>query len=162
MSAINQWVLLICTLCVLYSILESILPEKQPFNVIKFVCVIYIIISIISPSQTISLDNLSFEIVQEQEIMDTNIDNTQVIIKNAENIVNKELMGILNSNEIYPVKLDVKLGLFKNDVVVDNVTIHIEKGADISVLQKTVQNYFNHNVRMVVKEVDNGEQNDIL
>lgn len=50
MSALQQWMLLFCCGCVLYGVLENILPRKGIFPVIKTVIVLYILLILLSPS----------------------------------------------------------------------------------------------------------------
>ena len=61
MELIRRWVLVLCVSAVLASVLQSVLPEKGSFSVIKLVLSLYILITLISPVREFSAADLSGE-----------------------------------------------------------------------------------------------------
>lgn len=50
MQALRQWVLLFCSGCILYGLLENLLPRRGVYPVIKTVAVLYILLVLLSPA----------------------------------------------------------------------------------------------------------------
>lgn len=53
MSGVRQWVLLLCCGCILYGIIENLLPRKGVYPVIKAVFTLYILLILLSPVKTV-------------------------------------------------------------------------------------------------------------
>ena len=66
MELIRRWVLVLCVSAVLASVLQSVLPEKGSFSVIKLVLSLYILITLISPVREFSAADLSLPLEQAQ------------------------------------------------------------------------------------------------
>ncbi len=64
MELIRKWVLVLCVSAVLASVLQSVLPEKGSFSVIKLVLSLYILITLISPVREFSAADLSLPLEQ--------------------------------------------------------------------------------------------------
>ena len=55
MEALRRWILLLCSGCILYGLLENLLPRRGVWPVIKAVAVLYILLVALSPVQSLAL-----------------------------------------------------------------------------------------------------------
>ncbi len=53
MEKLRHWVMLLCCGCILYGLLENLLPRRDTFPVIKAVAVLYIVSILLSPAQSL-------------------------------------------------------------------------------------------------------------
>ncbi|MDD3429852.1 MAG: stage III sporulation protein AF, partial [Oscillospiraceae bacterium] len=90
MTAIKHWALIVCTGCIAISVIQSLLPRKNTFSVIKLMLTLYILVIVISPIQNISslsADHFSFDLATDYSV-DYDTGQTQALILNqtAENL----------------------------------------------------------------------------
>lgn len=53
METLRHWALLLCSGCILYGLLENLLPRRGVYPVIKTVAVLYILLILLSPARSV-------------------------------------------------------------------------------------------------------------
>lgn len=113
MELIRRWVLVLCVSAVLASVLQSVLPEKGSFSVIKLVLSLYILITLISPVREFSAADLSLPLEQAQTAY-VQADLTESILGQAEQKLEATVRRGLQTAGLDPGAVSVQLALDEN------------------------------------------------
>ena len=153
MYEIQQWVRMICVLCVLYCLLESILPEKEPFPVIKLACVLYILIALISPSKDFSFDEINFEIDTQPVATVNQAQYQDIVLSQTQTNLQNQLFSYLETTGYKLKEISITLGLSDEDLAeVEEVYIICNEGEDIQGMKNSVVDFFMVSVNVIIKE----------
>lgn len=115
MEMIRGWVLALCSLALLYTILEGFLPEKEPFPVIKLTCVLYILITLLTPAKQAVFKTALPELPEPEEISASGTSFYQeAVLKQA----------------AYSLETQLTQGLLQKGFAVEKVSVLLEQDMD--------------------------------
>ncbi|MDO5602749.1 MAG: hypothetical protein Q4G07_08265 [Oscillospiraceae bacterium] len=115
MEMIRGWVLALCSLALLYTILEGFLPEKEPFPVIKLTCVLYILIALLTPAKQTVFKAALPQLPDEASVTAAGEDfYKEKVLEQAEASLETALAQ----------------GLSEKGIDIENVTVHLEPDDD--------------------------------
>ena len=157
MEFIKHWAMLLCAMCVLYSVSEGILPKKAPFSVIKLACTLYILIVLLSPPKQNIFKDLKFSGIQqtEYENMGYEIFETNTV-EYTQKLLCEELERHLAGSGCGECTSDILLN--KDDsgnLSVLCVYIYMPQDADEYKIRSETESFFGCNVNCVTEVYEN-------
>ena len=137
MQAIRQWALVLCVAAIGTSVLQSVLPEKGSYSVIKLVLGLYILITLLSPLREFSAADLQLDFsISETEIPTADV--TAAVLDEAETALENQLSAALAAENLPASEIMVDLVLNEEgQAEVDSVVV--ASTADENQIKMTVE-----------------------
>lgn len=156
MELIRKWVLVLCVSAVLVSVLQSVLPEKGSFSVIKLVLSLYILITLISPVREFSAADLSLSLEQPQPAY-VQADLTESILGQAGRQLEATVTRGLEAAGFEPGEVSVELALNESgEAVLASVTVVCN--GDAETIRETVDSALGCEAPLVLSARDGMEE----
>jgi len=148
MEALRHWALVLCISAVLASALQSALPEKGTFSVIKLVLSLYILVTLVSPLRQFGIGDLELSLPQVQETAAA-ADLSAEVLAQAASSLERTLGSALAADGLRAEKVAVTLALDeKNNAVLTAVTVTSEE--DGSRIRSSVERALSCSVPLTV------------
>lgn len=152
MEFIKQWAMLLCVMCVLYSVLEGILPQKEPYPVIKLAGTLYILIVLLSPARQQAFKDIKFDVPDiryEAQGYEALENSTQ---EYTERLLCTRLEEYLESTGCTGCRVQVTLYKAKDgDLSVECVYIYAPQGENQEELKQKAEEFFGCKVNCITE-----------
>lgn len=153
MEMIRGWILALCSLALLYTILEGFLPEKEPFPVIKLVCVLYILITLLTPAKQVIVKNAL------PQLPDTDIISSEgeafyqsAVIKQTAANLKRDLTQLLVQNGFSVEQMTVRLQVDEEGMI-GTPQIHVVLAEDKDGVRQLICDQLGCDAVVTVEEV---------
>lgn len=152
MQLIRQWSMVLCVAAIGTSLLQSVLPEKGAYSVIKLVLGLYILITLLSPVQNFSASDLklNFEPV-DVEILQSDI--TGAVLNQAQSELEKQLVQAFAESQIPVRQISVSLQVDAEGIVAAE-SVTVVSAADGNIIRTTVENTLGCEVDLTILSPD--------
>ena len=137
MQLLRQWTMVLCVAAITTSILQSVLPEKGSYAVIKLVLGLYILLTLLSPVKEFSAAELQLDFtVSSPQIIEPDV--TGAVLQQAQITLEEQLNEALSAAGPPAEQITVLLQLDEEEAVTVQSVAVISKADEASV-RKTVE-----------------------
>ena len=137
MQLLRQWTMVLCVAAITTSILQSVLPEKGSYAVIKLVLGLYILVTLLSPVKEFSAAELQLDFtVNSPRIIEPDV--TGAVLQQAQITLEEQLNEALSAAGTPAEQITVLLQLDEEGAVTVQSVAVISKADEASV-RKTVE-----------------------